>query len=68
MTDIYQSLPVSEKARCLAMNKAKARFVRDNFLRERLNQQEQKLAINVVKFSTLLSEQKLDEVRTAELR
>jgi len=38
MADIYESLPVSEKARCLAINKAKARFIRDDFLRERLNQ------------------------------
>lgn len=59
---------IDEKTRCLAAQKVKARIIKDSFIREGAIDCQKKLAFQVVRYSTLLSEKMLDKIKTEELR
>lgn len=59
---------LDEKTRCLAAQKVKARIIKDSFIREGAIDGQKKLAFQVVRYSTLLSEKMLDKIKTEELR
>jgi hypothetical protein len=66
--DNLQAFPIDENTRCLAIQKVKARLIKDTFIREGCIDRQENIAKQVIKYSTLLSEKMLDKIKTEELR
>jgi hypothetical protein len=61
---IRSPIPVDEKAKCLALQRVKARLIKDTFINEGSIDRGEFVTQQVVKYETLLSEKMLNKIKT----